>query len=63
MNKLNEFNRAKGKSKILKVSIYNPLIDLYNAETGSSLKRLSTCGSCIADFEKNQKFQEWLRKK
>lgn len=44
-----------------KIKIYNYLIAVYSADTGDVLKPLTSCGSCIRDFEQYKPFLEWLR--
>ena len=44
-------NAMASGDKNFKKLIYNRLIEAYNADTSNNLKKLSSCGSCIRDFE------------
>jgi hypothetical protein len=61
MDKLQEYNSAKGLPNKERVRIYNRLIEVFNADTGNNLKKLTTCGSCVRDFESYKPFQEWVK--
>jgi hypothetical protein len=59
---LYEFAR-NSRDKTVKRKEYNRLIEMYNAETGSNIERLSSCGSCIKQFESYKPFREWITSK